>query len=259
MEPLTRPGRPLPVGLRRAAWTILDVVFPPRCGGCRRLGFRLCDECWAAIHRLPLPVCLSCGCPVYDDRSGCWCRPVTRKLVNGIRAAAYYEGPLRKAIHRLKYNNDIGLADALGPLLEVCWLTHGLNADLLVPVPLGSGRLRKRGYNQAALLAQALGTRVGLPVAPWALTRERETRTQVALDWAERYANVAGAFRAEPSEVEGRRVALVDDVCTTGATLAACAAALREAGAILVWGVALARPRRDPEIYNFRPGGEHDR
>jgi ComF family protein len=167
-------------------------------------------------------------------------------MLTGVRSAAYHEGPLRTAILRLKYKNDIGLADAFGPLLEGCWRTHALEADLLVPVPLAAGRQQARGYNQATLLADALGQRVGVPRQTGALFRTRETPAQVGLGWTERYANVTGAFAADPDLVRGRTIALIDDVCTTGATFAACAAALRQAGAAAVWGVAVARPRREP-------------
>jgi ComF family protein len=252
--PRRTPGL-LRAGLCRAAWAALDLVVPPRCGGCRRLGQRYCDRCWAETERLTLPVCPRCGCPLAEARAGCWCQPAANAALNGVRCAAYNGGPLRKAIHRLKYNGDIGLAAALAPLLEGCWRLHGLRADMLVAVPLSAGRLRQRGYNQAGLLAEALGERVGVPRAPGALRRARETPSQVSLNWGERYANVAGAFRADPMLVRGRTVALIDDVCTTGATLAACAAALNAAGAQAVWGVAVARPRRDAGDISYSPGG----
>jgi ComF family protein len=211
------------------------------------------------VKHLPLPVCPGCGCPESESEWGCWCQPATRAALDGIRAAAYYEGPLRNAILRLKFKNDIGLAAALGPMLEACWHEHGLRADLLVPVPLAPARQRERGYNQAALLAGALGERIAIGVASGALARTRDTGSQIGLRFGDRYANVAGAFRANGGSVAGRTVALVDDVCTSGATLAACAAALREAGAAEVWGVALARPRREPRSLEKPIGGDHDR
>jgi ComF family protein len=113
--------------------------------------------------------------------------------------------------------------------------------DVIVPVPLHPARLRRRGYNQAALLARELGRRVGLPVEERALQRVRATRSQMRLSAADRRRNVQGAFRCADGRVRGRRVLLLDDVCTTGATLEACADALRAGGAESVWALTLAR------------------
>jgi ComF family protein len=229
---------------------MLDVVLPPRCGGCRRLGSHFCEHCWRALERLRLPVCRYCGCPVEEAGQGCWCQPATRAALAGVRAAAYYEGPLRHAIHRLKYNSQTSLASALAPLLAECWHAHDLAADGLVPVPLARERQRQRGYNQSALLARALAEQIGVPVVTGAVARVRHAPAQAGASWGERWENVAGAFAAparKAARVDGRRLALVDDVCTTGATVAACAEALRAAGASEVWAVALARPRRKLE------------
>jgi ComF family protein len=159
----------------------------------------------------------------------------------GLRSAAFFDGPLQSAIHKLKYKGDIILADTLAVRMAQVELDAAGNDSLVVPVPLGEARLRSRGYNQAALLARGYADLRGLRLAPKALRRWRETGTQVGLSPAERRANVAGAFEANPRLVGGQTVILVDDVCTTGATLAACAAALMAAGSRAVWGLTLSR------------------
>jgi ComF family protein len=161
----------------------------------------------------------------------------------GVRSAAYFEGPLRQAIHRLKYYRDGILADSLA----VCLLDAGPEAapasSLVVAVPLAPERLAARGYNQAGLLARTYAERRGLRLAPRGAVRVRHTESQVGLSAQDRRANVAGAFAGEPRIVSGQAIILVDDVCTTGATLEACAEALRAAGAAQVWGLTLARAR----------------
>jgi ComF family protein len=155
---------------------------------------------------------------------------------------AFFDGNLRRAIHRFKYDHRPELASVLGGIMSDYLSAHPLPADIIAPVPLHVERERTRGYNQSLLLATALGERNGLPVWTDALTRVRSTRTQTDLDASERQANVAGAFAAN-SRVAGRRMLLIDDVCTTGATMDACSIALKERGAKSAWGLALARGR----------------
>ncbi len=148
---------------------------------------------------------------------------------------------MRQAIHEFKYEGVADLALPLAEWLVAAWHLHRLDADLIVPVPLHPKREAERGYNQSALLARALARAVDAPVAPAELVRTVSTRPQVGLTAEERKRNIAGAFRCA-GDVTGQRIVLVDDVCTTGATLEACGQALRDAGAAGVWGLTLARP-----------------
>jgi ComF family protein len=186
-----------------------DVLLVPRCAGCDEPGSWFCVSC-------------------RDE-----CEPVAHEGRLAVRAAGSHAGPLRAGVHRLKYGGEPGIATDLGALvaLEVARdLARGVMVDVIVPVPLHRSRAAARGYDQAALLAHALAPRAGLPLRP-ALHRIRAGRPQVELDRAARAANIRGAFVAEVGSLRGLRVALVDDVATTGATLADAAAAARAAGA----------------------------
>jgi len=160
---------------------------------------------------------------------------------------ARFEGVVQDLIHLLKYQGKRSIAKRLGAVLADRLLSDSTvgRIDLLIPVPLHSSRERERGYNQSALIARAVGEHLGVPVEERVLQRVKNTQTQTQLSASERAANVAGAFRVRiPEVVAGRRVALVDDVVTTGATADACAEALIATGASEILLLALAAPHR---------------
>lgn len=159
-----------------------------------------------------------------------------------VRSLASFDGPLRNAIHRLKYDRDQPLAQALGETLANYWSVLNLPAVLVVPVPLSRERQADRGYNQAELIAEMFAGAAGLPTARGGLRRRRDTPSQVGLSAVERWENVRDAFEARAEQVAGRRIILVDDVFTTGATLEASARALLLAGVLEVYGLTVARP-----------------
>jgi ComF family protein len=207
-----------------------------------------CEECQRKVEFLLPPLCPLCGYPSTSyDRLCRRCLEST-PAIDGIRSVAFFEGPLRQAVHGFKYRGLHSLAVPLASLMSACWRRAPLPADAVVPVPLHRRRLRERGYNQAELLARALGAEVGMPVRKDWLIRTRATSPQVDLDASERRANVAGAFQCpDSSAVAGRQVLLIDDVCTTGATLESCSLPLRRAGAQSVWAFTLARARRQTD------------
>ena len=223
-------------------WSGLDLLFPPVCGGCGTPGVRWCSRCAHAVPPMPAPACAVCGtalslssidlCP--DCRKA---RPQFRHL----RSWSVFDGPIRNALHRLKYRRDVGLGEALTPQLACFAADLGWPIDLVVPVPLGRKRLRERGYNQVALIARPLAMALGILYDQHALARVRDTRSQVGLARTERQDNVRDAFIAKPARVRGRSILLVDDVATTGSTLSSCAGALCVAGARDVFALTVAR------------------
>lgn len=198
----------------------------------------ICDLCRRRWRPVSAPWCDRCGQPATDDLPCRLCAEWPEALERA-RSAVWLDEGARQAVHALKYSGwwrvTAQLAQAMTGLEP---LARGV---ILVPVPLARRRLRTRGYNQAERLAAALGERLGVTVAAESLARRRETPTQTSLTPEARAANVAGAFRG--TGVRGRTVVLVDDVLTTGATLGACAVALREAGAARVEAVTFARAR----------------
>lgn len=214
----------------------LDLLFPPRCVYCRKTGCRLCAGCAGEIPWIDSSYCPVCGLPRGKDRHH---RCIENRRLRFIRSAAEFSGAMRKALHALKYTSDRPLAEELVRLSYPHWSMPTWAFDCLIPVPLGQERERSRGYNQAGLLADALSRTTRIPLAAGSLRRMRETPSQVGLSCDERNQNMKDAFHA--ASVADCKVLLVDDVCTTGATLLSCAAALTEAGAELVCAVTLAR------------------
>ena len=187
------------------------------------------------------PICPKCGEP---QASGILCPSCRQRQtqIDGIRSPYRFDEVIRQAIHQLKYQNLKAISPCLAELLADYLQSNPLPGEAIIPVPLHPRRLRERGYNQSSLLSQELGKLTDLPVIEDCLIRVKQVRPQVkASNVEERRRNVANAFTCRDGRVSGKQIILIDDVCTSGATLESCATALKSRGAASVWGLTLAR------------------
>lgn len=239
-------------GWRGPLFRLLDLFFPPLCHHCRSFiphagWVHVCPACLATSRPVEPPLCSICGVP-FPQQSGidhpcgpCLADPPPFAAA---RAAFLYEGAIRDLIHRFKYDGVVQLRRPLALLMadRLAPLTAEKVPDLLVPVPLHVRRLRQRGFNQAVLLGELLSREWQVPLDRRTVRRTRWTEPQVNLTAKERLANVRGAFTVtDRTRVAGLRVMLVDDVLTTGSTLAECSRVLLRAGAAEVCAVTVAR------------------
>jgi ComF family protein len=220
---------------------VVSLIYPPTCSGCGAATAdpgALCPRCWADLRLIEEPICQRYGTPFAVDLGvGPMLSP--RAIADPpafarARAVALYDDVARRLVHRLKYEDRLDLAGVMARMMAASGRTLIAEAECLVPVPLHHGRLWRRRFNQAAILGQRIAAGAGLPFAPTALARVRATRPQVGLSRAARAENLSGAFRVpevQAHRIRGRRILLVDDVTTTGATGNAAARALLRGGA----------------------------
>ena len=215
---------------------VVDAVFPARCAGCGHRGEWVCDECQPKITLLVQPWCRRCGVPT---DSGCRCHELSSSIA-AARSVAVYNGWMQSAIRLMKYENEPARIPSLGNMMTP--LARGLPYfDAFVLMPMHRSRHRRRGYNQAELLANELSRQIDRPVSQ-CLVRTRATQQQVGLSGDQRRENVAGAFGPAPgAKIAGQRFVLIDDVMTTGSSLNTCADVLQAAGAVWVGTLTLAR------------------
>jgi ComF family protein len=240
----------LRTALRRAATGALALLYPPTCIACQGATgepHALCAACWSGIRFIERPYCERLGTPFTVDLGQPLLSPaaIAHPPVFGrARAVAEYDGTASLLVHRLKYNDRPELARALGTMMARAGAELLAEADVIVPVPLHRWRLWRRRFNQAMALAAQVSAASRVSCDPFLLARVTRTRRQVGLTRAQRQENLQGAFRV-PAEararLEGRRVVLVDDVLTTGATANAASRALLRGGAAVVDVLVFAR------------------
>ena len=239
----------MPVNLAYRAyqliWEAIDLVYPPHCGGCDELGARWCNDCSQVTTELLEPICPICGNPQSDEKICPRCLD-SRPCFTFLRSHTIYTGPIKEAIHRLKYRRDLGMGEVLSRPMITSLEKLNWSLDIITSVPLGLVRFKERGYNQATLLARPIALYLDIPFSTRALVRKRETRSQVGLTVSERHDNMVDAFQADRIIVYGKNLLVVDDVATSGATLNACANALINAGADRVYCFSLARAAYSP-------------
>lgn len=242
--------------LKEVLRDLADVLFPPRCQSCRTVAEKLtydlfCAACEEKIRYIRTPLCPACGTP-FADTGGtdhlCGDCLTAPKPFTAARSVAAFEGVLLEAVHAFKYHNKTGMGAGLGRMLTGDSYA-GLDMrdySLIMPVPLHIRRLRERGFNQSLLLAKVLSTRYAIPLDFVTLRRERDTPPQTIMGRKERQANIKGAFGvADKERVSKQHVLLIDDVYTTGSTLAECTRVLLNNGAARVGVLTLARAVKD--------------
>lgn len=223
--------------------SFLDLFFPKRCVGCGRFGSYFCADCKAKIEIAQDQACLVCQHVAYLGKTHPRCQG--KYTIDGSVAVFLLSGPIREAVHMIKYRQNFDLVgDLVDLFLENFWHinTNFPKEAILVPVPLHPRRLNWRGFNQAELIAKDLAKKLELDTEINFLKRVKDTRPQVELKGKDRQRNVFRAFAVvDKNQVKGKDFILVDDMRTTGATLKNCANVLKRAGAASVWGLTIAR------------------
>jgi len=227
---------------------LLDFVLPPRCANCSMRVVshgHLCPSCWGTLRPLAAPFCTHCALPFeFDGSVGDVCGGCLQKApaFDWARAAVLYDDLGRKMVLQLKYSGAAAAVPAMTQMMIGALV--GVDADVIIPVPLHRRRLLKRRFNQSQLLAADLARRMDIPLDTFSLVKYRATESQGGLNKKARFKNVQASFVVAAdrcSQITGKSIMLVDDVLTTGATASACASALKKAGAVSVGVVTYAR------------------
>jgi ComF family protein len=225
---------------------LLELLYPTRCLVCGKPGAVAHDQCKSKFLYVREPFCHRCSLPLTPQRKcgSLLCKMADdERALTGVRSVFWHSGGGRELVLRLKYKGVASLRDFAADEAAAALKRAKLHAqfDFVVAVPLHAARLRTRGYNQAGIVAEALAKRLDVLYRSELLARTRETKSQVELDGKERVQNVKNAFGWSGKSLQGEAILLLDDVCTTGATLNECAGALQRAGAGEIWALTLTR------------------
>jgi len=221
-------------------WKGIDWFYPPSCCSCGKIGKLICDDCFSNLQTPGINACTLCGEPLKKSGTCLRCRTHPPHF-HSLRSLGYFTGPLRDAIHSLKYQRNLGLGDFFSIPLAKVVQRERWQIDLITAVPLNKKRRKERGYNQAEVLAKPVARKMGIFYSSNLIQRIKHTNSQVGLSLLERQNNVADAFLAVPALVQSKNILIIDDVATTGSTMDACAKALMDAGTKNVFALTLAK------------------
>lgn len=216
---------------------LLDLIYPKRCAFCGEVRpfkeLEVCETCLDKVKKVTVPRCLKCGKTIEDEEEE-YCRDCEAipKSFDGGFPVFFYEGAVKNALYEFKYNNQRVYASFFGECIDKCYGTHlrSLDIDGIVPVPVHPHKKRLRGYNQAEILAKEIGRRMQLPIYPNYLVRKVDTNPQKELNDVARMKNLKNAFKIGENTVKLKKILLVDDIYTSGATIEACTQVLKKAG-----------------------------
>ena len=222
-------------------WRIIDFFYPPFCCHCGKIGFEVCPSCFSKIEIISTHrICNSCG-RVIQNHGKCPICTLSPPKFDQARSWGIYSGVLKQIIQKIKYDRGFGVIEYISKPLIDCIFRWGISIDMIIPIPLGKKREKERGYNQSALIAAPISKLLGIPMNKSALSRFRETRSQVGLNYEERNRNINGAFHAKHTEITQKSILLIDDIATTCATLNESAKTLKLAGASKVFCFTIAQ------------------
>lgn len=224
-------------------WRIIDLVYPPFCCNCGKIGYEICPECFSKIETTHNSnICLTCG-EIIKAGSNCMNCLKLHPSFEQARSWGIYTGVLKQVIKKIKYDRGFGIIEYITkPIIDFI-KNWNILVDMIVPVPLSKNRETARGYNQSILIAKPISRYFNLPIEKPALIRSRDTKSQVGLNYKERRINVKNAFFADNSLCNNRSILLIDDIATTFSTLNESTKALKRAGAQKVFCFTVARTK----------------
>jgi ComF family protein len=224
----------------RSFWKAVDFLYPPECVTCSKPGTTWCEDCQSKAVLIGANCCHICGYPTLNGQLCDHCRQQHPSFTQA-RSWAQYEGVVKEALHSLKYKSNLELGIYFAKHLYEVLAQTNWTFDLIIPMPISKSHQSARGYNQAEVITRPLASLLQIPSETKAIFRIRETETQVNLNREQRFKNLQSAFLGNSAKLINKKVLLVDDTATTGATLESCADSLRKAGCCEIYCLTVAR------------------